>query len=163
MKTTPTLPVLFIAVLLVACTAPGPPPAPPSQAAPTPAAREAQAQTTAPGDEAGIYSAAQAERGRDAFRASCAECHYSSEFRGSQFQFSWRRRSVADLYVEIVRNMPEDAPGTLEDQVYTDIVAYILQLNGFPAGAGELPPDEAVMGRHGLAAPSGPDGTERTP
>lgn len=100
-----------------------------------------------------VYSEAQATRGRDSFRASCAECHYSSEFRGSRFQFEWRRRTVGDLLTEIVSNMPEDAPGSLEDSVYLDIVAYILQLNGFPAGSAELPTDRASLRRYGLAAP----------
>ena len=101
------------------------------------------------------YTEAQADRGRSAFRATCAECHYSSEFRGSQFQFSWRRRSVGDLYGDISRNMPEDDPGSLEPQVYVDVVAYILQLNGFPAGETELPADETVLDGFSMAAPAG--------
>lgn len=146
MKPTATLPCLLVVALLGACSASAPP-----EAAPAPS----------PGG--GLYSEAQAGRGRDAFRASCAECHYSSEFRGSQFQFAWRRRTVADLYVEIVRNMPEDAPGSLESQVYVDVVAYILELNGFPPGGGELPADEAVLGRYSMAAPGDPDAPGGTP
>lgn len=127
------------ALLLASACAASAPPAPEPEPEPDP----------------GIYSEAQAARGRNAFRATCAECHYSSEFRGTQFQFAWRRRSVADLYLEIVRNMPEDDPGSLEDQVYVDIVAYILQLNGFPAGGRELPPDETALEKFGMAAPEG--------
>lgn len=103
----------------------------------------------APAEE-GIYATAQAERGRSSFREVCAECHYSSEFRDQQFQFKWGRRTVRDLYREIVRNMPEDDPGSLPDQEYADIVSYILQLNGFPAGSAELPADEDVMARYSM-------------
>jgi len=102
----------------------------------------------------GIYAEPQAERGRSAFRDVCAECHYSSEFRDQQFRFKWGRRTVRDLYREIVRNMPEDDPGSLPDQDYVDIVSYILQLNGFPAGGAELPADEAVMAGYSLTPPA---------
>lgn len=130
-----------VLALAAACGGSAPAPAPAEPAAPDPQSAS------------GVYSEAQAARGRAAFRAVCAECHYSSEFRGSQFQFEWRRRSVGDLYAEIVSNMPEDDPGSLEDQVYVDIVAYILQLNGFAPGSRELPPDEAVLDGLGLGAP----------
>jgi hypothetical protein len=35
--------------------------------------------------------------------------------------------------------MPPSRPARLEDQAYADIVAYILEVNGLPAGSGELP------------------------
>jgi hypothetical protein len=37
--------------------------------------------------------------------------------------------------------MPNDSPGKLSRAQYTDIVAYLLQLNGMPAGARPLNPD----------------------
>jgi hypothetical protein len=156
-KTAISASLLSLVVLAAGCASAGPAPAPeaPAAVAPPPTAPTATAGAAAPAAGGGVYSGPQADRGRSAFRASCAECHYSSEFRGSQFQFSWGRRSVADLYVEIVRNMPEDAPGSLEDKVYVDIVAYILQLNGFPTGDHELPADESVLEAYSMAAPSG--------
>ena len=33
-----------------------------------------------------------------------------------------------------VRTMPKNAPGSLTDEVYREIVAYLLSANGFPAG-----------------------------
>ena len=47
--------------------------------------------------------------------------------------------------------MPEDAPGSLELQQYADIVAFVLRLNGFEAGSGELPPDAAALETISLA------------
>ena len=35
--------------------------------------------------------------------------------------------------------MPDDNPGGLPAQTYADIVAYMLELNDFPAGDSELP------------------------
>jgi mono/diheme cytochrome c family protein len=104
----------------------------------------------------GLFTEAQAVRGRATFRSVCADCHYSSEFRDSQFQFKWGRRTVAELYRNIVENMPDDAPGSLERQQYVDVVSYILQLNGFPAGPSELTAEGPGMSGVTLMAPSDP-------
>lgn len=108
-----------------------------------------------------IFSQGQADRGRATFRAVCAECHYSSEFRGTHFQFSWRRRTVADFFEQVSSTMPEDAPGGLEPDEYLDVVAYVLELNGFPAGEAELPLDLAVLETHSMAAPGVGDAGRR--
>jgi len=103
---------------------------------------------------AAIFTDDQAERGRASFRAICSECHYSSEFRGTQFQFEWRRRTVWDFYREISRTMPEDAPGSLEPQQYVDIISYVLRANGFSAGDRELTADQAILDAHSMASPT---------
>ena len=41
--------------------------------------------------------------------------------------------------------MPQDSPGRLKPGEYADIVAYLLKLNGYPAGEAELPPDAAKL------------------
>jgi hypothetical protein len=48
--------------------------------------------------------------------------------------------------------MPYDSPGALSDQQYTDIVAYMLELNGVPAGTTELPADEAGLSQITITA-----------
>lgn len=112
-----------------------------------------QASPELPDPSLGIYAEAQAERGRASFRGVCAECHYSSEFRDQKFGFKWGRRTVGDLFRDIVRNMPEDDPGSLSDQEYVDLVAYILQLNGFLPGSVDLPADEEVLARYSMTPP----------
>jgi hypothetical protein len=92
-----------------------------------------------------FYTAAQAERGDDSFRETCLSCHSSSEFRGRSFQRDWRGSSMGYLYEEIVYYMPEDNPGGLATDTYLDIMAYILDLNGFPAGDSELVSDIDAM------------------
>ena len=91
------------------------------------------------------FSETQADRGRDIFRAACTECHYSSEFSDSQFKFKWSRRSAGNLYQLIQTSMPETAPGSLSPEETVDIVSYIMRMNGFEAGAGELSSDRAVL------------------
>lgn len=98
------------------------------------------------------FSAEQADRGRDMFRASCTECHYSSEFSDSQFKFKWSRRSAGNLYQLIQTSMPETAPGSLSPEETVDLVSYILRMNGFDPGEGELAADRAVLDEISLAS-----------
>ena len=91
------------------------------------------------------YSADQADRGEGFFRETCLSCHASSDFHGSSFERQWRGRTVRDLYSNIAYSMPEDNPGGLPAQTYTDIVAYILELNGYPPGGTELTPSRNAM------------------
>jgi len=93
----------------------------------------------------GAYSALQADRGKEVFTDTCTECHFTSEMRNTQFQLSWKLRTAWDFHREMVRTMPEDTPGSLTNQQYIDVTAYILQLNGHPAGDTELVRDEAVL------------------
>ncbi len=104
------------------------------------------------------YSADQAARGEGFFRETCLSCHASSEFRGSAFERQWRGRTVRELYANIAYSMPDDNPGGLPAQTYTDIIAYVLELNGYPPGTAELTPDRNTMRALPLwpDAPTGP-------
>ncbi len=87
----------------------------------------------------GVYSEEQAERGERTFRAFCATCHTESEFHGDHFQRQVGGDSV-DRFFDYVRfNMPQDSPGSLSRRNYVDVMAYILKLNGYPAGEEDLP------------------------
>ncbi len=100
----------------------------------------------------GLYSLEQAARGRRRFRQVCSECHFVSEFRGPDFESEWQRQTVWDLFRQVVRTMPEDDPGSLTQQTYADVMAYILQLNAYASGDAELVPSQDAMG----AIPLGP-------
>ena len=56
---------------------------------------------------------------------------------GFGFQLKWQDASVAEVYGR-VRSMPLGAAGSLTGQEYLDIVAYILQANGYPSGSDDL-------------------------
>ena len=106
-------------------------------------AADAAVSDAAPAAEASsgnaFYTVGQARRGNGLFRDNCVSCHASSEFTGSSFQRRWRNRSVGNIYEFILYSMPDDNPGGLPQQTYADIIAYILELNDFPAGDTELP------------------------
>lgn len=101
---------------------------------------------------AATFTDGQADSGRDLFRARCTECHYSSEFSESRFQFEWSRRSAGNLYQLIQTSMPETAPGTLSPEETVALVTYILRMNGFEPGATELAADRAVLDAISLAS-----------
>jgi hypothetical protein len=44
-------------------------------------------------------------------------------------------------------SMPQNAPDSLGDQGYVDLVSYLLNANGSPAGAAELPIDVTALMR----------------
>lgn len=97
----------------------------------------------------GVYTGAQAERGRLLYLEHCATCHGASldggeyrALRGERFWIAWQDTTVDYLLGRVSATMPhsEDGSlkGTLGRHVYADIVAHMLQANGFPAGAAEL-------------------------
>lgn len=91
----------------------------------------------------GVYTAAQAERGKLVYKRACAECHPLDWYRGETIK-PWDGAPLFDLYDLIATLMPQDNPGSLKRRDYVDLVAFILSLNGMPAGARELPaqPDQ---------------------
>lgn len=91
------------------------------------------------------YTTAQAGRGEARFKEICAGCHVASQFTGATFLRSWSGRTVYDLFYLIRTTMPFDNPGHLSRESYADVLAYVLRLNGFPAGGAELPSDEAAL------------------
>ncbi len=124
-------------VALLAGCASAPEGAPAGAAAPTTPVAEAPAAEATASNE--FFTTQQATRGRGLFRDNCVSCHASSEFAGASFERRWTNRAVGDLYEFVLYSMPDDNPGGLPAQTYADIIAYVLQLNDFPAGDTPLP------------------------
>lgn len=81
----------------------------------------------------GVFSEEQAERGRQAYMRACVQCHVLSWYTGEVLR-AWEGRSLFDLFTVISTTMPENNPGSLKRRDYVDVIAYILSLNGMPAG-----------------------------
>jgi mono/diheme cytochrome c family protein len=115
-------------------------------AAPAPEASAGPAAVAAPAPDArGWYTEDQADAGAHLFQANCAACHGAKlgggmgpPLAGEAFLTKWGAHTLADLSAFEHKQMPLTAPGSLTDQDYTDITAFILQENGFPAGAAKL-------------------------
>ena len=92
-----------------------------------------------------IYSEGQANKGAKTFAKSCEGCHAPFFFTGSRFDEAWAGRAVFELWDRIRSTMPGDNPGGLSPSQYTEVVAYILRLNGYPAGKDVLPTDAEAL------------------
>ena len=97
--------------------------------------------------KAGVYTAAQADRGQALFRSKCASCHAPNRFTDDLFYTSFAGKPLWEMFDVISDTMPEEAPGTLKPEEYVDVMAYLLKLNSFPTGDTELP-----VGKDALSA-----------
>jgi mono/diheme cytochrome c family protein len=94
----------------------------------------------------GVYTAAQAERGKSNFLSGrCGGCHQldlsgdrGPTLKGDGFLSHWENGSVNALFKKISETMPPNGPNETTDEAKVDIVAFLLQSNGFPAGKAEL-------------------------
>jgi mono/diheme cytochrome c family protein len=98
----------------------------------------------------GVFTAEQAKNGESVFQAQCAPCHGADlhsvcpeapDLTEGAFTFGWQDKTIAYRCQQIRSTMPPGKARSLDDQTYLDIVAYILQFNGMPAGSQKLLPD----------------------
>lgn len=97
----------------------------------------------------GVYSDAQADRGKSQYSQHCAECHGEAldgqemvpPLSGNDFLSNWNGLTAGDLYERIHTTMPLSKPGSLGRDVDEDILAYIFSVNRFPSGQTDLPQD----------------------
>jgi mono/diheme cytochrome c family protein len=95
-----------------------------------------------------VFSSAQAARGESAYAKGCARCHgaaltggdQSPPLAGAAFLGNWNAQSLYDLHSRIKSTMPSDSVGIYDQKFVTDVIAFMLKANGFPAGNAELSP-----------------------
>jgi mono/diheme cytochrome c family protein len=91
---------------------------------------------------AGVYTKEQAAAGKQLYSDVCSACHLENlsgdtmapPMAGDEFISNWENKPLRALYSRIISTMPVDSPGTLPEKTVIDIVAYLLEVNGFPAG-----------------------------
>jgi quinoprotein glucose dehydrogenase len=107
----------------------------------------------------GVFTAAQAERGRIAYTGPCDRCHGANldgaavdpdmlpapPVAGPKFLRKWDGRSLAALFDYTRATMPTNNPGFLTNQEFVDIIAYMLAMSGAPAGEKELSADAQTL------------------
>jgi len=94
----------------------------------------------------GVYTEEQAKRGEPIYRKECASCHgemltggeSAPPLTGGAFLANWNGLTVGDLFDRIRKTMPQRALGRLTRQQDSDILAFMLSANKFPAGKNEL-------------------------
>jgi mono/diheme cytochrome c family protein len=100
----------------------------------------------------GVFSDAQAKRGEALYGQQCVSCHAGDlsgsgapALAGTEFLSSWDKMPVADLVDKIATSMPSSSPGSLSRVQASDLVAFILKSNNFPAGSADLSADAAAL------------------
>jgi mono/diheme cytochrome c family protein len=101
----------------------------------------------------GVYTVAQADRGKANFLTGrCGGCHQldlsgdrGPTLKGDTFLSHWENGPVNSLFTKISQTMPPNGPNETTDEAKIDIVAFLLQSNGFPAGPAELKLDAEAL------------------
>ena len=120
----------------------------------------------------GVYTAAQAERGKQVYDANCVTCHLpdlegsanpdagarGAPLVGTRFVQDFGESKVSALFNKMKRDMPSGKPGSLTDQEYLDAASFVLQQNKFPAGASEL--TEETAGEFWIPGAGGAEGLQ---
>ncbi len=119
-----------------------------------------------------FFTEAQAERGRQAFNRNCAACHstadskltqeqvnaspfppsLASPYLGRVYHGKMIYPTVYHLYIKL-QTMPAFGNESISQNTRADIIAHILDRNGFPAGKTELKPDVDLMSQMMLNEP----------
>lgn len=100
------------------------------------------------------YFGLQASNGEGTFGGNCADCHSHSlagieglgpPLIGEAFEAKWFGGPVYALYDYLRRNKPPGSPGSLNNEAYAALVAYIVRRNGFVANQVWLEPDRTIL------------------
>jgi mono/diheme cytochrome c family protein len=107
------------------------------------------------GDTAPVsFTADQVTRGSDIYAERCVQCHGdqldNGEFggaplNGKYFKQHWGGGTAGGLVAFMKAKMPPDRPGSLTDQSYADLAAFLLDANDYPKSDKELPTDMAAQ------------------
>ena len=92
------------------------------------------------------YTAEQAEAGAVVYGTACAGCHLQEmrgsaeapELAGPSFRSGWGSQPIGVFLDYTRRSMPVSDPGSLSDEEYAAVAAYIIQENGVGSGAQRL-------------------------
>jgi quinoprotein glucose dehydrogenase len=101
----------------------------------------------------GVYTQAQADRGKALYAESCASCHggeltggeMAPPLAGGEFMAGWDGLTIGDLFERVRISMPQNVPGTLSGQQNADILAFMFSANKFPAGEAEMPKEAGIL------------------
>jgi polar amino acid transport system substrate-binding protein len=98
-----------------------------------------------------LFTTVQAEHGKAKYKEYCARCHgpqlegrAGPALKGANFASASSDFDIKDVFTILVHNMPSTEPGSLAHDDYVEIMAFLLQENGYPAGSKALTFEEAT-------------------
>jgi mono/diheme cytochrome c family protein len=91
----------------------------------------------------GVYTSTQAARGAKLFESNCAMCHRepggtAPVLAGERFTKTFSDATLQTVFTTIKTTMPRNAPGSLSDAEYVDLVTHLLKINSYADGMNEL-------------------------
>jgi mono/diheme cytochrome c family protein len=100
----------------------------------------------------GPFTQAQVTAGRADYLANCAGCHGPAlagagdapALTGATFNGAWANGTTRELWQFISTSMPYGNAGNLSDATYTNVVSYILAVNGAKPGSTPFTKTQAV-------------------
>jgi mono/diheme cytochrome c family protein len=98
------------------------------------------------------FTAAQVDAGRQAYIGHCMVCHgdklqgigEAQKLVGRDFVDAWGHDTTKDLFSAVRVEMPQNDPASLTDEMYLNLVAFLLHANGAGAGTAPLTADTSV-------------------
>jgi hypothetical protein len=121
----------------------------------------ANAQPAARSTSEGVFTDEQAQRGAMAYNKNCAGCHGSAlrstdrevpNLTGDSFK-RWVGGTLGEKFEMVRDTMPPRDERSLPDEVYLDILTFILRANKVPVGSQELKPDPEILKQIKIAEP----------
>jgi mono/diheme cytochrome c family protein len=98
-----------------------------------------------------LYNAEQASAGRAAYQTNCAACHAPDltgregpQLVGANFMARWGEKSAGEFIAFMRSTMPPGAGGSLPDQTYVNLAAFIFDANGAHSGDRSLTAESNV-------------------
>lgn len=97
------------------------------------------------------FTKAQATAGAATYKAQCLLCHGTklnngggAKLAGPAFLQKWAPNNLDDFFFIESTTMPQTKPGGLKEAEYLNVLAYILQVNGFKPGTKALAKKDLV-------------------
>ena len=124
----------------------------------------ASAQRLFANDPAAVFTEEQAARGKSVYSRTCVACHgavlegsqFGPALKGRDFESHWQGRTRAAFSQQIRTTMPPRGLGSVSGAAYTEIEAYVLQVNG-------VVPDARAASSAVAQAAGSPDLSPATP
>ncbi len=90
--------------------------------------------------EQASYTESQAQAGAILYQQNCSTCHLADlqgafeapALNDGNFRTNWSNRNVTELQDLLDRTMPPQAPGSLSEEEYSALVAFLLAENAVP-------------------------------
>jgi alcohol dehydrogenase (cytochrome c) len=122
----------------------------------------AQAPAGATTPREALFTSAQAAAGKAAYARNCAACHgpnvddgSAPSLRGAAFLSKYAGKPASELFTYVSTKMPKGNPGTVTAAEHAQIIAWVLQQNGYATGRKEFASDAAALASVTIPAPLG--------